>query len=66
MSLAFGGTRIGLFHSLSSRLAAVLLTVFIFCFAIRGFAQSTTEGAIGGTVFDAHGAVVAGAAGPGS
>src|SRR5215831_18798083 len=47
------------------KLSSILLT-FLIAFSISiltdtSFAQSTTEGAIGGTVYDTHGAVVSGA-----
>ncbi len=42
-------------------LIRVLLLCSLILISISAFAQSTTEGAIGGTVFDVHGAVVASA-----
>lgn len=61
MSLASGQTRILLFRPTCRLLTAILVTVFTFGLTLSGFAQSTTEGAIGGTVYDKHGAVVTGA-----
>ena len=47
--------------NLTSTFLAVAIAICISLLSSTSFAQSTTEGAIGGTVYDMHGAVVAGA-----
>jgi Carboxypeptidase regulatory-like domain len=46
----------------NNRILAIFLLAVAILFSVAAFAPSTTEGAIGGTVYDMHDAVVAGAA----
>ena len=56
------GQRLPILSSkLSNTFLALLFASFISLLPNTTFAQSTTEGAIGGTVYDTHGAVVSGA-----
>jgi hypothetical protein len=57
MFSASGQHRTSLFPNINRILAAFFLTVFIFC-SVAAIAQSTTEGAIGGTVYDSNDALL--------
>ena len=56
-----GRQRASLAQAFTSIMTIVSLAVFIFFCSLTAFAQSTTEGAISGTIYDPQGAVVAGA-----
>src|SRR5271169_1153601 len=61
MRSASGHQRTSLSQAFTSIVTVVSLAVCMFLFSLTAFAQSTTEGAVGGTVYDPHGAVVANA-----
>ena len=61
MDIVSGRLLASRWHSIGVGLCILLFATFAFFLPAISLAQSTTEGAIGGTVTDTHGAVIAGA-----